>query len=93
VLAMGAHDRLQNPTEVSLGTEPSTSREPEVHAGRRYGARACHPAKAGPLAMTPLFSHPLRNYGKGSFRVEKDREILHWVSGFGINSFRKEDLL
>jgi hypothetical protein len=24
-----------------------------------------------------LFLHPLRNYGKGSFRVEKDREILH----------------
>jgi hypothetical protein len=40
-----------------------------------------------------LFLASQGSYWKGPFRVEKDREILHWVSGFGITSLKKEDLL
>jgi hypothetical protein len=40
--------------------------------------------------MTIFFPSP-GNCGEGSIRVEKEREILHWVCGFGIKSLRKED--
>ena len=78
---------------MSLREEPCTV--PRAGAARRQGLRraGASPRQSETPRNDHLFLHPLGNYRKGSFRVEKDGEILHWVSGFGINSFRKEDLL
>lgn len=58
VLAMGAYDRLQNPTEVLLREEPCTV--PRAGASRREALRRAGtpPGQSGSRRNEHLFSHP-----------------------------------